>query len=102
VTAPLESAEQTVTDARQAPAFWRPVAQGLINGRAMDAALDAVIAAAEARYEARLREAANSPHVDDRARKAGHFLADVVADWPAGSRITFGPAEGIDTEESRP
>jgi hypothetical protein len=67
---------------------------GLSTPRAA-ANVTALMAAVEARYDARLREAASFPDVDDHARKAGHFLADVVAGWPNGSRIRFGLTEGL-------
>jgi hypothetical protein len=85
VTSPLERAEGAVEDAREA-AF---------RGHCLPN-LDLLIRAVEARYEARLREAANFPDVDERARQVGHFLADVVAGWPNGSRVRIGPTEGID------
>lgn len=91
MTSQLERAGQAVTEAREAAFRERTLPS-----------LDRLIRAVEARYEARLREAANGPHVDDHARKAGHFLADVVARWPTGSRIKFGPREGLDAEEPRP
>jgi hypothetical protein len=96
MTTPLSRAEQAVTEARE------PVTRRLaMSFGTPDAARDArllgdLIRAVEARYDARLREAASFPDVDDRARQAGHFLADVVAGWPTGSRIRFGPTEGLD------
>lgn len=88
MTTPLSRAEQAVEDAREA-AFREHCLPNL----------DLLIRAVEARYDARLREAANFPDVDDRASQAGHFFADVVAGWPTGSRIRFGPTEGLEAGE---
>jgi hypothetical protein len=97
-TSPLSRAEQAVTEARDDLIGFALVA--LPNGPGFAGAerrADTLVAAVEARYEARLREAANFPDVDERASQAGHFLADVVAGWPTGSRVRFGPTEGLDT-----
>ncbi|MCU1617215.1 MAG: hypothetical protein JWO98_4755 [Frankiales bacterium] len=83
MSTPLERAEQAVWDAKRKA----------IRGPAR--AIDALVAAVEARHEARLREAAGFAHLDDRTRKAGHYFADVIAGWPTGSRIRFGPGEGL-------
>jgi hypothetical protein len=97
-TTPLSRAEQAVTEARDELIGFALVALPNESGFAgAERRADALAAAVEARYEARLREAANFPDGDDRARQAGHFFADVVAGWPTGSRVRFGPTEGLDT-----
>lgn len=79
----LSRAEQAVTGARDELIGFALVALPNEPGFAgAERRAGALVAAVEARYEARLREAANSPGVDDHVRKAGHFL--------------FGPGEGLD------
>lgn len=100
MSTPLSRAEQAVTETEARMCAYLAQA-GLSTPRAA-ANVTALMAAVEARYDARLREAANFPHVDERARQAGHFLADVVAGWPSGSRIRFGPTEGLAAAEACP
>lgn len=97
---PLEKAEAAVTKAEE-PLLRRLAMSFGSYDAARDLQLvDDLIRAVEARYDARLRETANSPNLSDSGRALSHFLAGAVAGWPTGSRARFGDTEGPNWEET--